>query len=260
MEPKDKQDKQADAAKDQDDKGLALGKPPDEPPPGKQGTWQEALDKASESRKKWKEQAKAAEQELEKYRQAEKDKLRQDEAAHKKAEMDRLEKEGKYKEAISLVERQSAEKHEAIRRRVSEKLVPLAIRSAASEVKNLSPDAINDLPEMLSRHLAVDDDTLELYVRGEDGKPLVDDKLRTVKPEKFIRQFIEARPYLLVDGMPKSHGQSGGGQPGRQWDIAAAVNDPKMQKEWEASDPEGFKAAWTAYWDPKAILARVVKK
>ena len=228
--------------------------PPKGPAPGGM-TWQEALSESASSRDRAKAEVRAATAELEKYRSAERARAQETESATQKAAREKLEQEGRYHEALKGVEDKAAAEITKTRTRVAERLVPLAIKSAASKVANLARESIDDLPSLLRDHIALDPDTLEVYVKGADGKPLVDDRLQPVPVEKFITDWIGTKPYLLIDSMPRRHGQSPGA--GKKFSIEQAVADQAVYDAWKAEDPDGLAAAEKAYWSPQSAKARI---
>lgn len=240
---------------DPDPKGPA----PKDPPPGKTGTWEQALEDAKVKRDKWKGQAKAQEAELEQLRQERQQRLAKDAEAQDAAKLKDLEAQGKYQEALKSTEEKYKAQVEKVRQAAANKLIPMAIKSAAASLANLAPGTVDDLPALLAGRIGIDPDTLELFVRGDDGKPITDEKLGLVPVDKFIKGFVQERPYLLLDGMPRQHGQTPG-RGGKSMDYAQALANPELMKAWEKDDPEGLKAAEKEYWSPKAVKARMGQK
>lgn len=218
-------------------------------------TWEQAFKEATATRDKAKADYKLAAAELEKYRAAEKAKAVEQETAQQKAQRERLEQEGKYHEALKGVEAQAKQEVETVRRKVAERIVPMSIKSAAAKIDNIARESIDDLPSLLRDKIALDPETLEVYVKGDDGKPLVDDRLQPVPVDKFIQDWVGTKPYLLIDGMPKRHGQSAGA--GKRFSIEQAINDSAVYDAWKAEDPDGLAAAEKAYWSPAAAKARL---
>jgi hypothetical protein len=131
----------------------------------------------------------------------------------------------------------------------------MAIKSAAAKIPNLATESIDDLPSLLRDRISLDPETMEVFVKGPDGKPLVDERLTPVPVEKFISDWVGTKPYLLIDAMPRRHGQSAGS--GKKFSIEQAVNDTAMYESWKAEDPDGLAAAEKAYWSPQAAKARI---
>jgi len=218
-------------------------------------TWQEAFVEATTTRDKVKADLKVTKAELDKYKQAEKALAEQNESANQKAQREALEQQGKYHEALKIIEDKGKAELDKARARMSERMVPLAIKSAASKIDNLAKESIDDLPQLLRDRIALDPETMEVYVKGPDGKPLVDDKLSPVSVDKFINEWVGTKPYLLLDSMPKRHGQSAGA--GKKYNMDQAINDPSLAASWKAEDPDGYAQAEKNYWSPGEVKARL---
>lgn len=221
-------------------------------------TWEEAFKEATATRDRIKAEHRIAQGELEKYRAKDAELQKQNQSAQEKAKLEQLEQQGKYQEALKLTEEKGRAEADKIRARVAERLIPMAIKSAASKIPNLAKESIDDLPQLLRDRVMLDPETLEIYVKGDDGKPLVDEKLNQVNVEKFVEGWIQSKPYLLIDGMPKRHGQAAG--QGKAYSMDKAVNDPGMQKAWREEDPEGYAEAEKNYWSPGEVKARMRAK
>lgn len=234
------------------DAGLAPGGKP----------WKEALDELASSRDALKEKARSYETELQKYRAEAEIRARQEAVKNDEIQRKQLEDQGKYQEALKSTESQWKGKLDNVRSQAAARLVPLAITSAAVKIQNLTPEAARDLPALLRDRIAIDENSLELYVRGDDGKPLLDDKLNAVPVEAYVAQFVAERPYLMTDAMPARHGQAGGhAKP--NFEFSKTLENPELGKQWEAADPAGYEAARKAYWSPenqtKLIKAKLYK-
>jgi hypothetical protein len=239
---------------------AAPAKPADLAPGGK--PWKEALDEVVSSRDALKEKARAYESELAKYKaeaqvRAQAEAVKSDEIQRKQ-----LEEQGKYQEALRTTESKWKNQLDTVRSTAAARLVPLAIQTAAGQIQNLTPEAARDLPALLRDRIAIDENTLELYVKGTDGKPLMDDKLNPVPVEAYVQSFVAERPYLMTDAMPARHGQAGG-KAKPNFDFAKTIDNPELGKAWEQADPAGYDAARKAYWSPenqvKVIKAKLNK-
>lgn len=189
-----------------------------------------------------------------------KERQAKDEAARQSAEQDRLKNEGKYREALELSEKKWKSQQDEFRGRVANRLVPLAIQSAAGKLNNLTPEAISDLPSLLERHLSIDPESLEVYPVGQDGKRMVDDRLQPVTVENFVQGFVSSRPYLLKDSLPQSHGANGGStKRTEKIDMVALMSDPKAMAQMEKDDPEGYKEAMKE-WNKPANLKELARQ
>ena len=157
------------------------------------------------------------------------------------SEKQNLEQQGKYQEALQLTEKKWNEKYIGLKTSAAQRLVPLAVNKAASAIENLTKEALNDLPDLVSRYIDINPETLEVYVKGADGKPATDSGLKPILVENFIKDFVTARPYLLKSTMPVSHGATG--SDGKAITIEQALNDPAAAEAWAKADPEGFQKA-----------------
>jgi hypothetical protein len=218
-------------------------------------TWEEAFREATATRDRIKAEHRIAQGELEKYRAKDAELQKQNASAQEKAKLEQLEQQGKYQEALKLTEEKGRQEAEKIRARVAERLIPMAIKSAASKIPNLAKESIDDLPQLLRDRVALDPETLEMFVKGDDGKPMVDEKLTPVPVEKFVENWIQGKPYLLIDGMPKRHGQAAG--QGKAYSFEKAMNDKAMEASWKAEDPDGYAEAEKNYWSPGEVKARL---
>jgi len=228
---------------------------PDLAPGGK--PWKEAWTEIVQDRDSLKEKVRTFDAELQKFRNDAAERAKKESKTAEELERAKLEQEGNYKQALANTEQKWQQKLEESRKVTSDRIVPLAIKTAALSVKGLTPEAVNDLPKLLSDRIGLDPDKLEVYVKGDDGKPLVDDKLAPVTLENYLQQFASARPYLLKDGLPTRHGQSPGNK-GTTMSYEAALADRALMNQWEKADPEGLKAAEQAYYNPAAVKARTL--
>jgi hypothetical protein len=183
--------------------------------------------------------------------------LNEIEAAKKQADENtqrtKLEEAGKYQEALKLQEQKFAEKYGKVTQTIGSRLVPMAIQNAAAKIENLTKEAIDDLPSMLRDRLAVNPETLEVFVVGPDNKQLVDEKLQPVSVASYIEGFVKSRPYLLVSSMPNRHNATGDkGKP----TLDEIKNDPNKMMEWAKADPNGLQEAIKANFSPAEIVKR----
>ena len=229
--------------------------PPDLAPGGK--PWKEAWTELVTDRDSLKERVRSIDAEIQGFRQKEAERAKTETQTKQQLEQAKLESEGNYKQALQNAEQKWQSKLEENRRATAERLVPLAIKTAALSVKGLTPEAVNDLPKLLSDVVSLNPDDLNVFVKGPDGKPLLDEKLNAVTLESYLQQFASARPYLLADGLPTRHGQSAGNK-GTTMSYEAALGDRKLMAQWEQSDPAGLKLAEQAYYAPSAVKARTL--
>jgi len=217
--------------------------------------WKTEAQKAFEARDAIKTRLRERETELEKYR-GEVEKTREEkQAAERAKQAAELEQQGKYKEALELQEKRHSDFIAQHRQRVESRILPLAIKSAASKVKGITPEALEDLPYLLRDHVSLDHDTFEPFVKGEDGKPLTNEKLQPITVDDFVTSFVQKRTYMLADSMPGKHGKQAS-QTATSFTIEQAMKDAKIYEEWEKADPDGLRAAEAKYLDPMAVAMR----
>lgn len=239
---------------------LPDGTPPADKAPGGK-SWQEAFTELVKDRDGLKEKARAYDSELQAFRQKEAERAKLESKSKEEQEQQRLEQEGNYKQALKNAEDKWAQKVAEQQRVASERLVPMAIRAAASQVKGLSPQAIADLPKLVGPEIALNPETLEVFVRDpKTGKQMIDEKLNPVSVESYLAKFAEERPYLLIDNLPNRHGTSPGIGNGKTLTFEHALADRELMNQWEKTDPEGLKKAQAEYYNPKAALERAKAK
>ena len=182
----------------------------------------------------------------------------------KAAEAKRLLEEKQFKEAgnyqaiIESNKKADTAKYEALQNRVAATLIPNLIKAASVAIPNLTKEAVDDLPDLLQKHLALDADKLTITVINPDGTARLDTNGKAVDPDQYIKDFVAARPYLLVDGMPKRHGLNGNKNPGEQIPIRQ-LNMNEFKNELD-TNPEGVKEFMANEWTPDAITARAKSK
>lgn len=217
--------------------------------------WKSEAQKAFEARDAIKSRLRDRETELEKYKSEIEQTRAEKEAAARAKQASELEQQGKYKEALELQEKRFNETISQQKARVESRILPLAIKSAASKVKGITPEAMEDLPYLLRDHVGLDHETFEPFVKGDDGKPLTNEKLQPVTVDEFVTSFVTKRSYMLADSMPGRHGAKAP-QDAKSFTIEQAMKDAKIYEEWEKADPEGLRAAEAAYLDPMAVARR----
>ena len=151
----------------------------------------------------------------------------------RKAEMEALESEGKYREALEKRENEWKGRYDSYVQRVQKALIPSAIKSSAAKIQGIDPDALDDLPVLLGDRVKLDPDTLEPMVVGDDGKPMLDDNLNRIGVDQLVGQFVQARPRYLLD----STARGTGARPGRSGNgklpttLSEMVSDRSALKE-----------------------------
>lgn len=207
-----------------------------------------------------KEKLRAYEEELNKIRSTESERAKKEAADAAAAEQAKLVEQGKYQDAIKNIENKYKNELSQKDQLVAKALVPAAIKAAASKVKNIVPEAIDDLPSLLSKNIQLDPNTYQIVVVGEDGKPLTDEKMQPVSVDTFVTSYVTKKPHFVKDGMPTGTGlKPGVGAGGQAFTVEQALVDPKILKAWEAADPEGCKAAFDLYNSPESIRERKAK-
>lgn len=234
-------------------------KPPEQKPEQKQGEEWRNVDEVKRiiaQREEFRVRARDSETKLAQYETEAKTRLAADEQAAAQVEQDRLKNEGKFREALELSEKKWKGRESQQVVNIAKRMVPLAIQSAAGKLASLTPEAINDLPSLMERHLTVDPETFEVFPVGADGKRLVDERLQPVGMDQFLATFVGTRPYLLKDSLPASHGAGGGASKRvESVDLVSLMQDPKAMRQMEADDPAGYAAAVEAWNNPKNHIA-----
>jgi len=188
-------------------------------------------------------------------RKAEEDKLKS------KAEREKMENEGRYKEALEKTTNEYETRLKSLKSSVASKIVPNAIKSAAAKVENIDPSALDDLPLLLNGKVRLDDETMDVFVADEDGKPLKDDKLKQVSLEDYVKDFVQKRPRMIIDKQVTGVGIGIGAGIGKDSpDLNKIMSNPKLMAEWEKADPEGYKKAVSTefFSDPKAMARKTL--
>jgi DNA polymerase III gamma/tau subunit len=177
--------------------------------------------------------------------------------AREAEEQSKLRSQGKYEEAVKKIQEKSEADFRNLQNSATQRLVPLAIRSAATAIPNLTPEAAQDLPVLLRDYIGLDPTTLEVFVKDNEGKPLTGPDLKPVPVEQFVSEFIKTRPYLVKGTIPAQHGITGQQQ---QVGLDQVMSDPKAAGEFALRDPEGFAKAQAEYYSPKNVMARAKGK
>jgi hypothetical protein len=209
-----------------------------------------------------KERARQLEEENNKFKQTEQDAKKKETERQQQTEQEKLTSQGKYQEALNNVESKYKTEIESLYSAVNSAFVPSTIKAAAATVKNITTEALNDLPDLLSKKIKLDPKTLKPFVVGDDGKQLCDEKLQPISVESFVSTYVSSRPYMLADGMAKGVGvRPGAGTTGSAtFTVESALRDSKLNAEWKKADPEGHKRAFETYHSPEAIKARAMEK
>lgn len=237
--------------------------PPAVPPPGsKEATpdaWHSALQEAIKTRDAAKARAAALDTELTRYRETEAQRTAADSAAQAKAERERMEAEGKYREILAGETKKHEEALKSLKASFATKMLPRAIKAAAAEIPGIAKESLDDLPKLVSDRLAIGEDG-EVYVVDEKtGKPKVNERLEPVAVKEFLEKFVTTRSYLMADGMPKSHGAPSSTTPVKGT-FQEALDNPAFMREWREKDPEGLQKAQAEHFSPGNVRARFRKK
>ena len=169
----------------------------------------------------------------------------------------RLEGEGKYKEALESSQKKFQGELDTLRQASIHAIAPGAIRSAAMKVQDVIPDAIGDIEKVLSPFVRVEfvNGRFETTVVGEDGKPLKDEKLAPVSVESFVSSEVQKRSWWILGGVSTGSGAKLPGNAGTkiikpEWTPEAALANPRVNAEWAKADPEGYAKAFQEYNSP----------
>jgi hypothetical protein len=177
--------------------------------------------------------------------------------AQEREEQVKLESKGKYQEALKTVEEKYSTQFKSLQSAASQRLIPLAIRSAATGLGNLTPEAAQDLPVLLRDHIGLDPNTLEVFVKDNEGKPMTGPDLKPIPVEAFVAEFVKTRPYLVKGTVPTQHGINGMNQKLTVDDI---MNDPKLMAEYAEKNPVEFANMQADYFSPKNVQKRAQGK
>ena len=168
-------------------------------------------------------------------------------------EQSKLRSQGKYEEAVKKIQEKSENDFRTLQHAATQRLVPLAIRSAAASVQNLTPEAAQDLPILLRDYIGLDPTSLEVFVKDNEGKQMTGPDLKPVSVETFVAEFVKTRPYLVRGTIPAQHGITGTPQ---QADLEQVMSDPATAREFAVRDPAGFAKAQSEYFSPKNVMKR----
>jgi len=172
-------------------------------------------------------------------------------------EQSKLKSQGKYEEAVRKIQEKSENDFRNLQSAATTRLVPLAIRSAAANVQNLTLEAAQDLPVLLRDYIGLDPATLEVFVKDNEGKQLTGPDLKPVSVEQFVSEFVKTRPYLVKGTIPAQHGITGTNQ---QLTIDDIMANPDLQGEMARKDPAGFAKMTADYYNPANVLRRAKGK
>ncbi len=213
--------------------------------------------------------AKELEDKLAKYETAEKDRQTQDNSSKEKQTRESLAKDGKWADLEKVYESSLKSVDENYKKALTSKdqlyekrIVPTAIKQAAMKVKNINPEALDDLSELLSRQVKLNFDSFEPVVVDQDGKPkLMPSGVNGTSPvslDFLVEETVKAKPYFLLGVLPKGTGtKAGAGQSGAAtYTIEQALVSPKINAEWKAADPEGHAEAFREYARNTLLVCR----
>jgi len=225
------------------------------PAPAPEKDYKAIFEEAVQSRDAAKSKMREYEAEIARYRQAETERAAREAQAKEEQERSKITETSKAQDYIKQQELKWQSEKDSIYKTIHEKYVPTAIKAAASKIKGLTPEAVEDLPSLVSSRIKIDPKTFETYVADEKGEPLKDEKLNPVSVESFIEQFTKPRTYMFVDAMPKGTGATSTTS-GKAFTMEAALNDRKLDMEWKKLDPAGYQAALAAYRKEAPARAR----
>lgn len=220
---------------------------------------QAKLKEAIESRDQAKSKLREQESRLSTLEAAEAARSRELEESRSRIEQEKLSTKGEYEKALSLANEKFSKDVSSIRSNFERVHKPMIIKSIASGIEKVTPQALNDLPNMVGQFIRLND-SFEAVVVDETGKEVKDEQLKPVAPDVFIRKFVNDRPYMLLDSMPAgTHKSKGDVNGGKALSMSDVVSNPKLAKEWFERDPEGYENAKKEYYSPDAVRARLKK-
>lgn len=223
--------------------------------------WRGDALRAREERDKAKERLRALEAEAAELRGQEAQRARETDETRKTAERERLEREGKYQEALEAAQRNHETELGRFRKAAQSRFIPAAVLAAARNIPNLAPECLADLPELLRSRVRLNEETLAVEPLTEDGQALSDEHSRPVPLDAFVAGFVQSRPYLLLDRMASGTGLAPGARTGgAALSVEAALRDAQVAAAWRARDPEGYQRACDEYLDPARVKERARAK
>lgn len=237
---------------------VAEEKPVEAPP-----EWKQEFTKVIAQRDSFKKKVAEVEAKVHQY-EAEKAAHEADLVARREAaENAKMAEAGQYQELLAKKDKQRETEVQGLKQRVSQTILPLWIRAASSEISNLTPEAHKDLPSLLKEYIRVDENgNAQVQI---NGLPKLDDNGKPVDPISFIKEFVSERKYMILDGMPKSHGGNNGAggkvsEGAKTIEVMMENRDNKALGEWQAKDPTGFTSALNEYTLSLGKKARAYKK
>jgi hypothetical protein len=206
----------------------------------------ERMDKLTTYRTK----AEQLESELNKYRAAEQERQAKDAQRQQDQEKQKLEGEGKYQEALKLEHESHTKAMNNVLTTAQQKIIPSLIKGQLAN-SAIVPTAVDDVSNYLKSRIGLDD-KFDPYVKGDDGKPLLDEKtMQPVPVDQFIASYIENRPWLkgdkMVIGTKTQPGAKGSINSNPTWTPENALKSRALAEEWKAADPQGYEKAMDQY-------------
>jgi hypothetical protein len=189
-----------------------------------------------------------------KYKQAEADRQAKADADKRAADEAKLKEAGQFEEVLKSKQKSWDEKESNIHTTYESEIIPDKIRAVIVDNNiPILPEAVPDFVELIKNTIGRDRSTKKLFVRGEDGKPLMDKETGgPVDVSKHILAEIEKRPHVKRDQMAVN---SSGVKPGAKGQIVNpsaftvenALNSRSIADAWEKADPAGYKSAMRAH-------------
>jgi len=128
--------------------------------------------------------------------------------AQKAAEEQRMKEEGKWEELYRKREQEITEserkKQEELQGRVktlSNKFLDTYLENEIHRIEGVNKDAVKDLKVLVKQHFRFNPENETLEVMGDDGMPR-----STIKPQEFLKKFVEERPIFLDRKISKNPG------------------------------------------------------
>ena len=187
-----------------------------------------------------------------KFREAEQQRIAKEDEHKRTAEQTKLAEQGKFKEALELADKKRDEEVSTTASIYEKKHVPLLIKDALRESKiPVVPTAVADISDALAGKIGFDRKTGEAFIKGENGKPLLDEKMAPVSVQSFLEKYVEDRPHYKADQMVTNASGLKPGAKGAIGDITFtpenALNSRAVAEAWEKADSVAYHKAMKEY-------------